>query len=57
LNVNEKTFFFYLLLGNIAILVAIQLGKQRPVSRVHQEPSTFYKQLLPSVEVLHFGKK
>ena len=26
-------------------------------ARVHQEPSTFFKQLLPSVKVLHFGKK
>jgi len=25
--------------------------------RVHQEPSTFFKQLLPSAKVLHFGKK
>ena len=25
--------------------------------RVHQEPSTSFKQLLPSVKVLHFGKK
>jgi len=25
--------------------------------RVHQEPLTFIKQLLPSVKVLHFGKK
>jgi len=25
--------------------------------RVHQGPSPFFKQLLPSVKVLHFGKK
>jgi len=28
-----------------------------PLVRVHQEPSTLFKQLLPSVEVLHFVKK
>jgi len=29
----------------------------QPCIRVHQEPSTFFKQLLPSGKVLHFGKK
>jgi len=29
----------------------------RTLTRVHQEPSNFFKQLLPSVKVLHFCKK